>query len=62
GWVEAPVLQLLPDGPAPGATVEGLVGDQKTIVKEWAAEFKLEGLWGDDDQQEPRGDEMVVEP
>ncbi|KAK4988986.1 nuclear GTP-binding protein nug1 [Elasticomyces elasticus] len=62
GWVEAPVLQLLPEGPAPGATVEGLVGDQKTIVKEWAAEFKLEGLWGDDDQQEPRGDEMVVEP
>lgn len=26
----------------------GLVGDQKEIVKEWAAEFKLEGLWGDD--------------
>jgi nuclear GTP-binding protein len=25
----------------------GLVGDQKEIVKEWAAEFKLEGLWGD---------------
>ncbi|CAO2650415.1 Nn.00g017070.m01.CDS01 [Neocucurbitaria sp. VM-36] len=27
---------------------KGLVGDQKEIVKEWAAEFKLEGLWGDD--------------
>jgi nuclear GTP-binding protein len=30
------------------ATKGGLVGDQKEIVKEWAAEFKLEGLWGDD--------------
>ncbi|KAH7414414.1 nucleolar GTP-binding protein 2 [Phaeosphaeria sp. MPI-PUGE-AT-0046c] len=27
---------------------KGLVGDQKEIVKEWAAEFKLEGLWGED--------------
>jgi nuclear GTP-binding protein len=24
------------------------VGDQKEIVKEWATEFKLEGLWGDE--------------
>ncbi|KAJ4367368.1 nuclear GTP-binding protein nug1 [Neocucurbitaria cava] len=30
------------------AAKSGLVGDQKEIVKEWAAEFKLEGLWGDD--------------
>ena len=30
----------------------GLVGDQKEIVKEWAAEFKLEGLWGDDTNDE----------
>jgi nuclear GTP-binding protein len=30
------------------AAAKGLVGDQKEIVKEWAAEFKLEGLWGDD--------------
>src|SRR5690242_16582296 len=28
----------------------GLVGDQKEIVREWAAEFKLEGLWGDEPQ------------
>ena len=25
------------------------MADQKEIVTEWAAEFKLEGLWGDDD-------------
>jgi nuclear GTP-binding protein len=30
------------------ASKTGLVGDQKEIVKVWAAEFKLEGLWGDD--------------
>jgi nuclear GTP-binding protein len=30
------------------ATKGGLVGDQKEIVKEWAAEFKLDGLWGDE--------------
>jgi nuclear GTP-binding protein len=31
-----------------GAAQDGpVVGDQKEIVTEWAAEFKLEGLWGD---------------
>jgi nuclear GTP-binding protein len=33
---------------APASKTSGLVGDQKEIVKEWAAEFKLEGLWGDE--------------
>lgn len=33
---------------APASRTAGLVGDQKEIVKEWAAEFKLEGLWGDE--------------
>lgn len=37
GWVEAPV----------GAE-KGESGDQKEIVKGWAEEFKLDGLWGDD--------------
>ena len=42
------------------ATKSGLVGDQKEIVKEWAAEFKLEGLWGDDsnDTTAPEAMEM----
>ncbi|KAG5960940.1 hypothetical protein E4U58_004483 [Claviceps cyperi] len=55
GWVEAPALAV-------GATSEGarqgggkvrnageedVMPDQKEIVTEWAAEFKLEGLWGD---------------
>lgn len=33
---------------APALKTPGLVGDQKEIVKEWAAEFKLDGLWGDE--------------
>jgi nuclear GTP-binding protein len=49
GWTSPPKF-------APGDTAstktapaaKGLVGDQKEIVKTWAAEFKLEGLWGDD--------------
>ena len=47
GWVDPPTL------PVAGADAKAgddmaVVGDQKEIVKEWAAEFKLEGLWGDD--------------
>ncbi|KAH8662852.1 P-loop containing nucleoside triphosphate hydrolase protein [Tricladium varicosporioides] len=47
GWMDAPILAVAP------ATAAGIdtrktpvVGDQKEIVTEWAAEFKLEGLWG----------------
>jgi nuclear GTP-binding protein len=47
GWMDAPILAIAPtviDGAAQDGPV---VGDQKEIVTEWAAEFKLEGLWGD---------------
>lgn len=45
GWVEPPPEE------------EG-AGDVKTVVKEWAEEFKLEGLWGDGSkQQEEEGGE-----
>ena len=49
GWVEPPTLQVTADTDMNGAEgVNGSTGaDQKQIVKEWAAEFKLEGLWGD---------------
>lgn len=46
GWMDAPKLQLASSA-APGSNGE-VVGDQKEIVTEWAKEFKLEGLWGDD--------------
>ena len=48
GWMDAPVLQVATEAPSNAAQGSAAaVGDQKEIVKEWAAEFKLEGLWGD---------------
>jgi nuclear GTP-binding protein len=48
GWTLPPkAAAAAPAGTAPSTTASGLVGDQKEIVKEWAAEFKLDGLWGD---------------
>lgn len=55
GWMEAPTIQVVKEGVAPAKgqkANEGLVGDQKEIVTEWAKEFKLDGLWGDDVQQD----------
>ncbi|KAG9232906.1 P-loop containing nucleoside triphosphate hydrolase protein [Amylocarpus encephaloides] len=48
GWMDAPVLAVT-DASTPAVDAKGVavVGDQKQIVTEWAAEFKLEGLWGD---------------
>ncbi|KAL6878635.1 P-loop containing nucleoside triphosphate hydrolase protein [Trichoderma novae-zelandiae] len=54
GWVEAPVLAVESAGGAAAgkpaiknAGEEAVMADQKQIVTEWAAEFKLDGLWGD---------------
>ncbi|PNS19750.1 GTPase grn1 [Sphaceloma murrayae] len=51
GWIEPPR-----DG-------EGEKADQKEVVKEWSKEFKLEGLWGDEDMGGAAGggEEMAVE-
>ncbi|KJZ76642.1 hypothetical protein HIM_03978 [Hirsutella minnesotensis 3608] len=51
GWVDPPVLAVDATA-APAKAVKNLgedavMPDQKEIVTEWAAEFKLEGLWGD---------------
>ena len=45
GWREPPKEEVREKG----------VG--KEIVKEWAAEFKIEGLWGDDGKEEGGGNE-----
>ncbi|KUI60387.1 Nuclear GTP-binding protein NUG1 [Cytospora mali] len=56
GWVDPPADAA---APAADASVAGIksantapavnaAADQKQIVTEWAAEFKLEGLWGDE--------------
>ncbi|KAJ6780007.1 hypothetical protein PWT90_09717 [Aphanocladium album] len=55
GWVEAPVLAVdsgkkkTTRASVKNAGEEETMADQKKIVTEWAAEFKLEGLWGDSD-------------
>ena len=59
GWTDAPGLQTTLDAHRRDANgkaseTEGASADQKKIVKEWGAEFKLEGLWGQDES----GDEM----
>lgn len=43
GWVDAPV--------------EGQSGEVKTVVKEWAKEFKLEGLWSEEGEEEGKKEE-----
>ncbi|KAF2787849.1 hypothetical protein K505DRAFT_315964 [Melanomma pulvis-pyrius CBS 109.77] len=50
GWTDPPryTAKAISTTKSAPASTTGLVGDQKEIVKEWAAEFKLEGLWGDD--------------
>jgi len=54
GWMDAPVLAIAPSVSVGGGSENGVqpVGDQKEIVTEWAAEFKLEGLWGDGNEVE----------
>ena len=54
GWVEAPVLQVATSTNVAGDVPSGV--DTKEIVKEWAKEFKIEGLWGDGGVE---GEEMV---
>lgn len=47
GWVEPPALKVSDDTAMEGAVVNetGPSTDQKIIVREWAEEFKIDGLW-----------------
>ncbi|KAI1330823.1 P-loop containing nucleoside triphosphate hydrolase protein [Xylariaceae sp. FL0255] len=59
GWVEPPQVLVTIDGikDSAGKPEPTVMADQKEIVTEWAKEFKLEGLWGDD-QNTVMGDAM----
>ncbi|KAI0442980.1 P-loop containing nucleoside triphosphate hydrolase protein [Xylaria telfairii] len=64
GWTEPPKLPVSLDTKGSAATAKGgpqtapsTMADQKEIVTEWAKEFKLEGLWGDDENT-AEGDAM----
>lgn len=71
GWIDPPVLAgtvaALTAAKQHGGVKEVYAEpaeDQKVIVKEWAAEFKLDGLWGDDgaeEEEEVEEVEMEVE-
>jgi nuclear GTP-binding protein len=50
GWMDAPTLPIA-SGVSTNQNDGGIVGDQKEIVTEWAQEFKLEGLWGDNTEE-----------
>lgn len=59
GWVEAPMLKVEMDQEmaVDDAAPDQATGtDRKEIVKEWSAEFRLEGLWGNG-----KAEEMEVE-
>lgn len=63
GWVEPPALAGPADSadgaPAKSSAREDAVmPDQKEIVTQWAAEFKLEGLWGDGPAEDSGPDAM----
>lgn len=67
GWVEPPALVVTDatDGPAGSKAKDAgehdVAPDHKEIVSEWAAEFKLEGLWGDADAAGSGGGEAMEE-
>jgi len=58
GWMDAPVLAVAPAANALQTQDGPVVGDQKEIVTEWAAEFKLDGLWGDGKDDVPAEETM----
>ncbi|KAK6542136.1 hypothetical protein TWF694_007903 [Orbilia ellipsospora] len=48
GWVEAPKLEVETNGASDTTATDGKLKDSKEIVTQWAEEFKIDGLWGDD--------------
>ncbi|KAK0633496.1 P-loop containing nucleoside triphosphate hydrolase protein [Immersiella caudata] len=49
GWNDVPEQGAAPVAKAKANDEDAPLPDQKVIVTEWAKEFKLEGLWGDDE-------------
>ncbi|CAK7235378.1 nuclear GTP-binding protein nug1 [Sporothrix curviconia] len=68
GWVDPPKHSVaaapaaqdteMAETAAPAKAAPAAPGDQKKIVTEWAKEFKLDGLWGDDDSAEPAANDV----
>jgi nuclear GTP-binding protein len=61
GWTTPPKITASETSSTKSApAAKGLVGDQKEIVKKWAAEFKLEGLWGDEAKADDATEAMEI--
>jgi len=61
GWMDAPVLAVSSSSDVVMAGEGKPMADQKEIVTEWAAEFKLEGLWGDGKNDEVEEEDSMLE-
>lgn len=77
GWIPPPKLQRVMEDNEEANTSDRLderangssslsSGDRVSIVKDWATEFKLEGLWGDGqndgDEHDQANEDMKMEP
>ncbi|KAK8083100.1 nucleolar GTP-binding protein 2 [Apiospora saccharicola] len=52
GWIDAPKLPVATAASKSAESGDGFMVDQKQIVTEWAKEFQLDGLWGNDASNE----------
>ncbi|KAK7969681.1 nuclear GTP-binding protein NUG1 [Apiospora saccharicola] len=52
GWIDAPKLPVATAASKSAESGDGPMVDQKQIVTEWAKEFQLDGLWGNDASNE----------
>lgn len=68
GWVEPPTQTVEPTTTntktktktvIKNAGEDEVAADQKQIVTEWAAEFKIEGLWGDEGEKEVAAEDVM---
>ncbi|KAK3902211.1 P-loop containing nucleoside triphosphate hydrolase protein [Staphylotrichum tortipilum] len=58
GWSDPPAAPPASEEAGKAGKIEGeqVMADQKVIVTEWAKEFKLEGLWGDEEATAGEGE------
>ncbi len=64
GWTTPPKHFNLSSSTSTAKTLpvsDGLIGENKVIVKQWSAEFKIPGLFGDDTNENDAPEEMELE-
>ncbi|KAK4150142.1 P-loop containing nucleoside triphosphate hydrolase protein [Chaetomidium leptoderma] len=63
GWTDPPAPPVAGEVAAKGTKIadEEVMTDRKEIVTEWASEFKLEGLWGEEVAGAAAGEEVEMQ-